>query len=150
MAYADFSAEYEQMKKRFVETIKWFSNTLEDNRASRSDSLAASDLKLLRCLSTNISYIYGHYEKQWQIVASNVTIEFLNTIENIMEKTNCQEDIDLKNSKNYLSILDAQILLEQSDDLIYHLVAVFEATNVLCTPTLKDRIQKLVSRSSLS
>lgn len=139
----DFSSEYQIMRDRFVKATSLFKAQLANEIQQRADTVASSDMKLMECLLASVNYIFSKYEQEWRIVTSDVTHKFIEHIECLLERSN--NDIQ----SNFFSIIDLQRLYKRSENLIYHLIVNFDPDLYALRPSLKERIQRLVSLSSL-
>ena len=100
---------------------------VERNREQRKTELAPKDLLLLRSTSTGILYVSSLYENQWKIAATETVGVYLDKMEEIMFQTVSQTDRDYRGEHNYLSIIDVHMINEYTQDLVYYLVAEFDA-----------------------
>lgn len=143
MSY-DFSNEYHIMRDRFDRTVNLFKIQLDNEIVQRVNNVASSDMKLMKCLLASINYIFSKYKQEWRIVTSDVTQRFIKNLEYLLDCPN--NDLQAQ----CFSIIDLQMIYDESENLIYHLVATFDPDHYTLRPSLKERIQRLISLSSLS
>lgn len=138
----DFFIEQEPTRKYFENTLRKLHTSVREDRATRQETLAAKDIRLLRSAESSILYLASAFENEWRVCLPNVVLDYLDRMNNIFKAASTDFDRECNAFKDLLSIQDLVKIKDDTDDVIHFLLNDFDPTMYRPRVSVNDRFNK--------
>jgi hypothetical protein len=122
-----FFVECEPSRSSFQSMLTTLYNEVNKNREERRSTLSGKDIALLRNAEGGLVYLATMFDREWKICLPIIVANYIDRMNEILRGTHSTLEPECTASTDYLSIIDVQIILEDTDDIIYYLKTNFDA-----------------------